>query len=226
MRAIAIALAGLAACRPAASQTRESRATLTGAVLLGATPADEPQRGSVRLVVRGAAFIDDDCPDAAARQFVATYDGALAIEADGSFSAPIYARDPAVATPQGCPVHHADDIGIATITIEAWIPASMDACARICRDAECLASCDEHARWIGGHGVLDWQVLGDADSDALQEGSFGSCAGRSCSTRRSRRRRDRQISSSSPSRAGVTAMPCGASRRVHATTISSTSSSV
>jgi hypothetical protein len=148
-----IALLGIAAagasCKSARAN-RESRAVLVGRASFPDQAPGEAQRGGVRFIVRGVGDISDDCPDAAARQFLAEYDGELVLAADGSFEARLVPFDPPVATPSGCTVRR---VAVERID-DAWIEASVPALA------------------LEGQGWLDWQTLTSIDNDDLQAGSF------------------------------------------------------
>jgi hypothetical protein len=130
----------------------ESQAELVGRAGFSGGFPGETLYGSVQVTLRGTGDIGDDCPDAAARQFVAHYDGALAVSPDGEFEAQLYARDPAVTTPSGCPITDLDVERVQTYTIEAALPDFN----------------------LAGYGWLRWQTLTAADNTDLQAGAFGS----------------------------------------------------
>lgn len=146
---VAIAAIAGAGCKRARAYP-ESRAVLVGhASFVGEAPS-EPQRGSVRIIVRGTGDISDACPDAAAREFVAEYDGELLLSTDGSFEARLGPFDPPVATPAGCTVRRVGVERIDDVSIEAAVPAL----------------------GLQGRGWLDFQTLTSVDNDDLQAGSF------------------------------------------------------
>ena len=112
---------------------------------------DETQRGSVRVILRGAGDISDACPDAGERAFVAEYDGELVLSSDRTFEARLVPFDPPVATPSGCTITRVVVERIDEVAIEAAIPSL----------------------GLQGRGSLDFQTLSTVDNDDLQSGELG-----------------------------------------------------
>jgi hypothetical protein len=147
-----IAAACLACGKRAAAQP-ESQAALVGhASFPPWSPSlAQPQQGSVRVIVHGQGEIDDNCPDADAGQFVAEYDGTLAVATDGSFEAALVPFSPPIATPAGCRVTSVDVHRIDSVAVAAQLPALE----------------------LEGDGWLTFQNLGAVDRDELEAGDLG-----------------------------------------------------
>jgi len=136
---------------PAGARDESYTELFGGTAFLSRLP-DGPVYGSVRVIMYGHGYISDDCPDAKAGRFVAEYDGALEVDADGIMRAQLYPHEPGpVATPGGCIATTIDVQQIDGIRIEPYLPG-LD---------------------MTGFGWLEWQTLTAVDNTMLQDGKFG-----------------------------------------------------
>jgi hypothetical protein len=202
----------IGACREASSAERESYATVSGRAQFADTDHDREgshrdvdvpagQRGSLRIVLRGSGTLDADCADAAAGQFTAHYDGALAFDGNGEFSAPIYPSAPPVFTPSQCQVRAVDSAQIADLEITSELAASSESCNLLCDGRgralgeercqqssdqagcrvpiatsmarRCAATCLSSASGIIGRGWLDGTTISSVDGADLMVGKIG-----------------------------------------------------
>src|SRR5262245_14989551 len=143
-----------------------SGAARADAVLVGTarflhSTLPEPATGIVQLTITGNGGIHDKCPDAEAGRFTATYHGALSVEPDGHFEAPLVPDG--VVTPARCQVTDLRNPVIQGISIVATMDPGPVTCAAVTADPRCQAQ-DEDLVAIGS---LDFQTLTAADGETI-----------------------------------------------------------
>ncbi len=98
------------------------------------------------MTVRGLAEINDSCKGSGEQQFVATYTGALTVDPDGRFTAPLYPQG--VMVGNGCVAQDVRIEQISSVTLGAQLGDEV------------------------GAGELSFQNLAAVDGDELKAGAF------------------------------------------------------
>lgn len=148
------------------SGTARGDAELVGTAKFLHSTLSATATGTVQLTITGSGGIRDDCPDAQAGRFTATYHGTLSVEPDGHFEAPLVPDG--VLTPARCPVTDLHNPVINGISIVATMDPGPVTCAAVTADPRCQGQ-DEDLVAIGS---LDFQTLTAASGETIVEGNF------------------------------------------------------
>ena len=143
-------LLAVVACRPAEGARPESRATVSGVATFTNGPV-ATDTGSIAMTIRGTAEDMDNACRSDQREFIATYDGNLALDGNGAFTAALYPRS--IVTPDNCMVTSLRVEHIDAITLDAQLGDR------------------------AGRGALTYQNLAAVDGDELRTGAFDDLVG-------------------------------------------------